>query len=321
MLKFSAPYYLLLLLPLTILVWRIMKPRSFGEIIFGSTICLPKTKITWRIILSRILPATYLTALGIIIIALAKPESVSSTNKNTVEAIAIEMLLDTSGSMETIDTNKTPRIKMAKESFTDFIKYRKNDLIGIVTFSGYSTTMAPLTTNHEILLQLLESITTSNKKIKKHNTISQQETLTALGDAITTACARLKPAQPKSKIIVLITDGMSNTGLIPPLKAAYIAKKLNIKVYPINIGSSGNNNDQSALLNQIAKTTGGKTFSTINHTELTNILAEIDKLEKTEVKTSYLSEVTDYTKALIAIALLLIIFSTITNIAITRRMI
>ena len=333
MINFGSPYFLLLLLTLIVPAWRIIRPRSSGEIIFGSVLCLPKTKLTWRILLSRILPILYVLALALVIIALARPQSTLSSTQVSVDAIAIEMVLDTSGSMETIDTGNRSRLDIAKESFITFVEKRENDLIGLITFSGYATTKAPLTTNHDILLQLIDSVKAPNHKNNFSSNINKQETLTAMGDAITTACARLKTAEPISKIIILVTDGISNAGIIEPLKSARIAKKLNIKIYPINIGnhaqsSSGNlpehsiiANQQTVLLHKIANITGGKTFSTINQDELTNVLAEIDALEKTKIATTHLSETTDFSSIFIIIALLLIITSATINITITRRLI
>ena len=333
MISFGSPYFLLLLLTLIVPAWRIIRPRSYGEIIFGSVLCLPQTKLTWRILLSRILPILYLLSLALVVVALARPQSILSTTQVSVDAIAIEMVLDTSGSMETIDTDSTSRLDIAKESFITFVEKRENDLIGLITFSGYATTKAPLTTNHDILLQLIETVATPNSISSLSGNINKQETLTAIGDAITTACARLKTTEPISKIIILVTDGISNAGIIEPLKSAHIAKKLNIKIYPINIGSriqssSGNlpehsiiENQQTALLNEIADITGGKMFSTIKQGELKNVLAEIDTLEKTEIETSHQSEITNFSSIFIITALLLIITSATINISITRRLI
>ena len=321
MLRLNAPYYLLLLLTLIIPALRLLRKRSSGEIIFGSVICLPKTKLTWRILLARMLPLIYLLAIALIIVALSKPQSPSSTSQTTADAIAIEMVLDISGSMETTDTNGTSRLTIATDSFTSFIKERENDLIGLITFSGYATTRAPLTTNHDILRQLIMTVATPNSKTAIDISIHRQETLTALGDAIATACARLKPAKPVSKIIVLITDGISNAGIVEPLKAAHIAKQLNIKIYPINIASNSNDTQQSLLLQKIANITAGKSFNTANQESLTAIMTEINRLETTEVETTYRSNTTDFSIIFITIALLLIIISATINIAITRRLI
>ncbi len=322
MLRFDAPYYLLLLILLIIPFWRNLRPHSAGTIIFGATICLPKTKLTWRILLARILPIAYIVALTLLVIAMAKPELSLSTKQQTIDAIAIEMVLDCSGSMETIDTDNSSRLDIAKESFVSFIQRRENDLIGLITFSGYATTKAPLTTNHDILLQLIKSVSTPNNKNEMQHIANKQETLTALGDAITTACAHLKVSKPKTKIIIIITDGISNAGIIDPLKAAHIAKKLNIKIYPINIGKiSESQKQQTVLLQKTANISGGKTFSTQNIKELNAVLLEIDKLEKTEIETLYTTETSSFSTMLITIALILILISNITNISITRRLI
>ncbi len=322
MLKFNAPYYLLLLILLIIPAWRIIQSRSSGEILFGSILCLPKTKLTWRILLARMLPAAYILALVLIVVALAKPESTVSTKQQKVDAIAIEMVLDRSGSMEKVDSGNTSRLDIAKESFISFIELRENDLIGLLTFSGYTTTKAPLTTNHDILLQLIKTVSTEKTMNSMPHNINKQETLTAIGDAITTACARLRNAKPTSKIIILITDGISNAGIIEPLKAAQIAKRLNIKVYPINIGvTTDNSNQQTILLKEIAEITDGKIFNTTNQKELTDILAEINLLAKTEIETTYISETTNFSTIFIVTALFLIIISATINISIRRRLI
>lgn len=194
-----------------------------------------------------------------------------------------------SGSMEAVDF-KPNRLEAAKMTALDFIDKRKTDRIGLVVFSGESFTMCPLTIDHKVLSELF-------KKIKSDMT---GVTGTAIGDGLSVADARLKESKAKSKVIILLTDGMNNTGKIDPLTAAEIAKTYGIKVYTIGVGSKGfapypvktpygtvyqniKVEIDEGLLTKIADMTGGKYFRATKNTELSKIYEEIDKMEKTEI--------------------------------------
>lgn len=311
--NFANPYYLLLLLTLLIPIMKIIQKKHYGRILFGSINNFPKTKPTIRSITASLLPFLYIAALTLLIIALATPQSAATKKTAKHNAVAIEMLIDISPSMNSPYTNHISRLDAAKSAFSNFVEQRKNDLIGLISFSGYAISRAPLTSNHTILLQLLDTLSSTENEY-----VSQQETLTAIGDAIVTACAHLKKAKPKSKIIVLITDGISNSGIIPPVKAAYIAKKLNIRIYAININRQ---TDSSGLLTKITNISDGKTFFASDTEKLKQVLADINQMEKTEVTESSETITKEFTSFFIIASLLLIIIVTTLNLHLTGRII
>jgi len=195
------------------------------------------------------------------------------------------------------------RLQAVKETFADFIAKRPDDLIGLVTFGGYTATRAPLTADHNALLHVLKGVEVPKPYQDKNGQIvNQEEMLTAIGDALATGCARLEKAVPKSKIMVLLTDGDSNTGLIKPEAAAETAKKMGVRVYTIGVGSNsqapfkmrdmfGRETIQYAevtmnedLLRRIAGVTGGQYFNVRDPKGLQRAMDDINRLEKTAVE-------------------------------------
>ncbi len=278
--------------------------------VFAAVSRLPSSLSTWRAHAANITSALIITGITMLIIALARPQTVLSTTRKTADVIAIEMVTDASGSMDALDLSiQTPtgvryrtRLEAVKEMFAEFIKQRPDDLIGIVSFGGYASTRAPLTTDHEALLHVLQGIEIPGLiQDKEGRIINQQEHLTAIGDALATACARIEKCEPVSKIIVLLSDGESNTGIIKPEQAMLAAKKLGIKVYTIGVGSNGwapfRTRDifgreviqqamvslDEGLLKKIADTTGGVYFNVKDAKGLDQAMENINKLEKTKV--------------------------------------
>jgi Ca-activated chloride channel family protein len=240
----------------------------------------------------RWLMALPLAALGLIIVALARPQFGSSTA--TVQASGIDMMLavDVSGSMEALDFKlddvPTSRVDVVKSVVSKFIDERPNDRIGLLAFAGKPYLVSPLTLDHDWLQQNLERV--------KIGTI---EDGTAIGSAIASCTNRLRDQPGKSKIIVLLTDGENNMGKILPATAAEAAKALRVKVYTIGAGirgdapipvtdAAGNKHIVMArvdvdetTLQQIATETGGKFYRATDTDSLKNIYADIDRLEKT----------------------------------------
>ena len=226
------------------------------------------------------------------IIALARPRSSSEISKTKVtEGIDIILAIDVSESMLAMDL-KPNRIEALKRVASQFIRDRVSDRIGIVVYSGESYTKVPATTDKNIVLQSLSEI--------KHGEI---EDGTAIGMGLGTAINRLKDSKTKSKVIILMTDGVNNTGVIDPLSASELAKQYGIRVYTIGIGTNGKalspiayNPDGSwqygmvpveideKLLTQIAQTTGGHYFRATDNRKLVQIYTEIDKLEKSKIE-------------------------------------
>lgn len=247
---------------------------------------------TWRTTLRPILYVLRCLALAALIVALARPRSSSEITKTkTTEGIDIILSIDMSSSMLAKDL-KPNRIEALKRVASHFIEQRASDRIGIVVYSGESYTKVPATTDKSVVLQAL-------KDIKQ----GEIEDGTAIGMGLGTAINRLKDSKTKSKVIILMTDGVNNTGVIDPLSAAELAKEYGIRVYTIGIGTNGKalspvayNPDGSLqydmvpveiderLLTQIAEATGGHYFRATDNQKLAQIYTEIDKLEKSKIE-------------------------------------
>ncbi len=234
-----------------------------------------------------------LAALALLIIAAARPQSFSSGENMYTEGIDIAMVLDISGSMMSEDF-KPNRLEAAKKVIDDFIAGRTNDRIGLVIFSRDAFTQCPLTIDYNVLRGLLREVKTG-----------MVEDGTAIGNAIADGVNRLKDSKSKSKVMILLTDGVNNAGEIDPLTAAQIAQKFGVRIYTVGVGTIGQapypfqtpfgiryqmipvEIDEN-LLQQIANITGGKYFRATDNQKLQQIYDQIDKLEKTRVEvTSY----------------------------------
>ncbi|MCK5850402.1 MAG: VWA domain-containing protein, partial [Kiritimatiellae bacterium] len=306
---------------------------------------LPENITTWRKTISIITPALYIAGLSMVVITLARPRTILSRTTQTSNMIAIEMVVDVSGSMDALDMSKIvnrriieerTRLDVVKTTFAEFVKIRQDDLIGLVSFGGYASTRSPLTTDHDALLHTLKGIDTP--KASTHGN-DPEEWRTAVGDALTTACARIQHSKPESKIIVLLSDGESNTGIITPAEATEAAKKMGIKIYTIGIGTTGRapmktlnvfNMEEirmvdvvldEELLQNIATTTGGHYFNVKNPKGLAEALEQINKLEKTKVEKDIYHNYNELFIWFLCSALVLLILGVGTNITITRRII
>jgi len=244
MFRFAHPYFFLLAIPLALAAWTVYGRRIRQAMIYAPTYRLPRQRPSWRMVTRIVLPFVYLAGAGLAIIALARPQTVLSSTTHKSNAIAIQMVVDVSGSMEALDFSTRDRYRsrldVVKETFASFIKRRRDDLIGLVTFGGFATSRVPLTIDHGALLHTLKGVAIPKPRLSREGQVANnEELLTAIGDALATACARLEKSEIKSKIIVLLSDGESNTGLIKPEDAMKAAKALKIKVYTIGVGSNG----------------------------------------------------------------------------------
>jgi len=227
-------------------------------------------------------------AMGLLIIALARPQTTSSRQDVTIEGIDLVLALDVSSSMLAMDL-KPDRLEAAKEVAAEFISGRPNDRFGLVIFSGETFTQAPLTTDHAVIKNLFRNI--------KSGMI---EDGTAIGDGIATSVNRLKDSKAVSKVIILLTDGVNNMGSLDPLSSAEIAKMYGVRIYTIGVGSEGNApypvqtpfgrqtqymevKIDEALLQQVAELTDGRYFRATSNEKLRDIYDEIDKLEKSKI--------------------------------------
>ncbi|MBU6402727.1 MAG: VWA domain-containing protein [Verrucomicrobia bacterium] len=291
---FAHPFLLLLLLLLPPLAW--MKGRHGRESAFlYSSVQLVKgiTGIT-RSRAGSFLPKLRWLALALFVVALAQPRLPEGEAKITASGIDIVVALDLSGSMAsedfTLNNQPANRLAVAKDVLERFIDRRPNDRIGLVAFAGRAYVAAPLTLDHDFLLQNLQRLN-----------IGTIEDSTAIGSALMTSLNRLRDLKSKSKIIILMTDGQNNAGKVPPLTAAEAAQALKVKVYTIGVGTHGTapypqidafgqktyvqipvDIDENTL-RKIADQTGGKYYRADNSANLNRIYDEIDRMERTEV--------------------------------------
>src|SRR6201996_6379896 len=289
--EFAHPgfFWLFIIIPAMVAyyIWRQQQLQGSLSVSVASGFSLPKKSIIPQLRhLGIILRSLALTAL---IIAMARPQSSLSWQNSTTEGIDIMIASDISGSMLAEDFHPN-RLEAGKNIAIDFIKNRPDDRIGLVIFSGESFTQCPLTIDHDVLINLFTDV--------KNGMI---EDGTAIGMGLATAVNHLKDSQAKSKVIILLTDGVNNMGSIPPITAAEIAKQFNVRVYTVGIGTNGSApypfKDQfgnvhyqnmpvqidEATLSKISAITGGKYFRATKNQELQGIYQQIDKLEKVKI--------------------------------------
>ena len=295
--EFAHPdfFYLLLIVPLLMFWYWKRHNRDYADIQISSLKGFEESGKSLRQYFCHILFAFRVLAIALLIFALARPQSSTSWQNVTTEGIDIILVMDISGSMLAQDF-KPDRLEASKKVAMEFITGRPTDRIGLVVFSGESFTQCPLTTDHSVLKNLFGSI--------KSGMI---EDGTAIGMGLATAVNRLKDSKAKSKVIILLTDGVNNAGLITPLTAAEIANTFNIRTYTIGVGTKGlapypfktpfgtqyqdiEVKIDAEVLKEIADMTDGKYFRANNNKKLEDIYDEIDQLEKSKI------EVTEYRK-------------------------
>ncbi|WP_345169093.1 VWA domain-containing protein [Algibacter aquimarinus] len=285
-------FWVLLVLPLVIL-WYVFKNKKQTAELKISSLKGFKVTNSWLPKLRHFLFALRLIALALLITALARPQTVDvSTKTKTTRGIDIVMAIDVSASMLAKDLSPN-RLEALKKVAAEFIKGRPNDRIGLVEYAGESYTKTPITSDKAIVLRSLKSI--------KYNTIIEGGT--AIGMGLATSVNRLKDSKATSKVIILLTDGVNNSGFIDPKIASELAVEYGIKTYTIGLGTNGMalspigilSNGQfqygraqveidEELLKEIADVTGGKYFRATNNKKLQEIYNEINKLEKTEIE-------------------------------------
>lgn len=228
----------------------------------------------------------------LLILVLARPQSNLKEENITAEGIDLVISLDVSTSMLAEDFQPN-RLSAAKSLAADFIANRPSDRVGLVVFAAESFTQCPITTDRQVVLNLLAKI--------KDGLI---EDGTAIGMGLATAVSRLKESEAKSKVVILLTDGINNTGFIDPITASDAALEYGIRVYTIGVGTIGKARHpmspqpvdvkiDEALLREIAEATGGKYFRATNNESLKQIYDEIDTLEKTKIEVSTIQRVSD----------------------------
>ena len=300
--SFEHPWMLLglLLVPL-LAAWWIWRYRKQEAALQHSNISLfDGVKKSLRARLRWLPYALRVVAVGAMVIALARPQSQLSRQEMTVEGIDIVMAMDLSGSMLAEDF-KPNRLEAAKNVAADFIEGRKTDRMGLVVFAGEAFTQVPLTIDHQVLLKQLGNL--------KSGTMRDG---TAIGDGLATAINRIKDSEAKSKVIILLTDGVNNQGSMDPLSAAEIAAMYNIRLYTIGVGSLGKApypfRDQfgrvhyqnidveidEPLMRQMSQATSdGRYFRATNKKALKEIFDQIDEMEKSKIDVTQYAQTKD----------------------------
>lgn len=313
---FANPTYLYLLLLLVPLIgwyiYKLHKSQASLQVSSSEAFQLPGTS-SWKVYMRHLPFVLRMLAIALLIVVLARPQSTNSWQNSSTEGIDIVMAMDISTSMLAEDL-KPNRLEAAKDVAASFINGRQNDNIGLVVFAAESFTQCPLTIDHGVLLNLFKDIQPG---------IIQDGT--AIGLGLANAVSRIKDSQAKSKVIILLTDGVNNTGEIAPVTAAEIAKTFGIRVYTIGVGTQGEApypiptafgvqyqnvpvEIAEQVLKQIASTTGGQYFRATDNSSLKEIYSEIDQLEKTKISVQEFSKKQEEYKnwALLVFALLLI---------------
>ena len=289
-LSFAQPWAFLLLLLIPLFVWLRSRSANSAAFRLSSLGSLRKVRPSGRVRMLALLPVLRVIAFLALIVALARPQTSNVNETRDSEGIDIVLSLDVSGSMLAEDF-KPNRIEAAKKVAADFITARpEDDRIGLVIFAGESFSQVPVTIDHEVLKEQLATI--------KSGVL---EDGTAIGMGLATGVDRLRNTTGKSRVLVLLTDGVNNTGLVDPSTALEIAKAYNVRVYTIGVGSQGQApypmptafgtqmqmmpvQIDEALLKKIATETGGKYYRATGNSSLSGIMKDIDKLEKTKVE-------------------------------------
>lgn len=316
--KFADPglLWLLVFIPLMVAYYIYRCWQGDASIRISTVAGIVKSSRTVRYYLRHIPFILRCFALGLLIVAMARPQSSEFGSTSTTEGIDIMLAMDVSGSMLARDF-KPDRMEAAKETAAQFIVDRPNDRIGIAVFAGESYTQSPLTTDKRTLLSLITQV--------RSGLINDG---TAIGNGLATSVNRLRESDAPSKVIILLTDGVNNAGQVAPLTAAEIAKTYGIRVYTIGVGTKGMApmpyydrwgrtvfmdapvEIDEQILTDIAAMTGGEYFRATDNNSLREVYERINALEKTKIETN---EFTKYHEryeiyALLALALLVLEF-------------
>ena len=299
---FATPTAFLLLVPIALIAFWLARKGRPNAVEYSSADLVRAAAATRRTRWGRFLPALRWLGASLFVVALARPEIVRHGAETRSSGVDVMLAVDVSGSMQARDMatdgeEPESRLEAAKQVVTKFLDQRGSDRVGLVSFAGEPFLASPLTLDHDWVAQSIERLGTEHL-----------EDGTAIGSAIAMGVRRLDAQEAKSKILVLLTDGQSNAGKIDPAASAEIAKALNVKVYTIGVGSSGdalvpttNDKGQTVLvkarvdvdetaMKDVAEKTGGKFYRATDTDSLRKVYAEIDRLEKTSRTTKIYSE-------------------------------
>lgn len=329
---FAHPWFLLLLLLLPAAAWWRARRGHPAAFLYSSTHLVSGVANIGQSGAGRVLAVMRWLALVLFIVALARPQFVESETSVKASGIDIVVAIDLSGSMESEDFElkgeRVNRLVIAKDALRQFVEQRKGDRIGLVAFAGKAYIAAPLTLDHDFLQMNIA-------RLELH----QIEEGTAIGSGLSAAVNRLRDLKSKSKIVILMTDGQSNAGKVPPLTAAEAAQALGVKVYTIGVGTRGTApiprgvdffgrkvyaqvevDIDEKTLTEIAKKTGGEYFRADSTDTLRKIYDRIDKLEKTEIEVKRLVQIKELFHWVIAPGLLLLLLEALLGNTVWRRL-
>jgi len=315
-LRLADPLWLLALVAIAAAIVYARR-RGRGTLLYSSATLLSGAPVTAAQRAARLLPAARFGALGLVAVALARPQHGIEEYRVRTEGIAIVMAIDRSGSMRALDFEiggeRVNRLEVVKKVFSGFVEGegklggRPDDTIGLVSFGGFAEDRCPLTLDHGALIQTLEGVKIPERLVDSRgrgvdDALYEESMETAIGDAIALAAARLKDSPAKSKVIVLLSDGKQTAGILDPVEAAKAAKELGIRIHTIGVGSDGPvpypvedrfgnvqlkvvrmEMDEQAL-KDVASATGGRYWNAQDTEALAQVYADIDRLEKTAVE-------------------------------------
>ena len=317
MFRFADPLYLLLLiilLPMAFWYWKGTR-RSKGRLKYSDIAIIKRLPVSLKQRLRSVLFIMRLLGVALLILALARPRSSSKEREVNTRGIDIMLAMDVSSSMLAEDFKPHNRLEAAKLVADDFVKGRSSDRIGLVIFAGESFTQCPLTLDYGVVLSLLDKLKVADKDWDG----------TAIGMGLVNAVNRLRDSKAKSKVIILLTDGVNNRGQVDPITAARVAEAFHIKIYTIGAGTRGTamypvqdpvlgkhympmqvQIDEESL-RSIAKITGGKYFRATDTKKLRDIYKEISELEKTKIEVKEYTRYEEYFVWFIGAGLLLLL--------------
>jgi Ca-activated chloride channel family protein len=313
---FQNPLFLLGLLVIPFLAWDYFRKnqKRTASIRFPSLAIIKRVPVSMAYRARHLLLFLRLLAIALLWVAMARPQYGEAIEDITTNGVDIVLALDVSSSMKTMDFKPKNRLVVAKQVIENFVLGRKNDRIGLVVFSGKSFTQCPLTLDYGIVVQFL-----------RRTDFGMVEDGTAIGTGILNATNRLRQSAAKSKVIILLTDGANNSGEIDPVTASKAAKALGIKIYTIGVGKEGEQpmeiddpvfgkrivsvrtDVDAPTLQSIANLTGGKFYRAQDAKALEDIYQTIDKLEKTEIKTTSYFRYHELFRNLLILALMLLL--------------
>ena len=290
MYRFEDPHFLFLILAIPALVYVYARRRRSGAIRYSDVESLRQSDVRRTGRRRHVLFALRVFALAALILAFSRPQTGVTSETVSAEGIDIVLAIDVSSSMLAEDLEPN-RLEAAKAVAAEFVEGRRNDRIGLVVFAGEAFTQVPLTLDYSVVTDLLGQME-----------VGMIEDGTAVGMGLATAVKRLQASDAESQVVVLLTDGRSNTGEIGPVTAGQMAQALGVRVYTIGAGSQGmarvpiddrlrgrqyvtvEVDIDEASLQEVAETTGGRYFRATNREGLGQIYEEIDALETTEIE-------------------------------------